>query len=103
METNEELEPLLYITEHAYDRAKERLGWKHSVLDKMAEKALKQGVNHSEAKGTLKKYITKLWFEHKFCNNVKIYGEDIFFFSNNKLITLYRLDNKLIKHLKYIK
>lgn len=93
----------LIITDHAYERAKERLGWKKQALNKMAKLAFDKGVKHKETKGTLNKYIYKLWVSHKFCNNIKIYGEDIFFFSNNTLITVYRLDNKLIKHLKYCK
>ena len=98
------VEPVLaavLITEHAYERAKERLGWKHDVLDRMAEKALNEGVKHGDTKGTLHRYITKLWFEYKHCNNVRIYGENIYFFCGNKLITLYRLEQKLIKHLRY--
>lgn len=89
------------ITDHAYERAKERLGWKREVMDKMASKALNLGIKHKDTKGSLNKYITKLWFEYKSCNNVRIYGENIYFFSGNTLITLYRLDHKLIKHLKY--
>lgn len=90
-------------TTHAYDRAKERLGWKSSVLDKMMLRAFENGVEHKDTKGTLNKYITKLWFEHKKANNVRIYGENIFFFHGNVLITLYRLETKLIKYLKYCK
>jgi len=89
------------VTEHAYEKAKERLNWKGKVLDKMAQKAFDKGIQHKDTKGTLKKYITKLWFNYKHCNNVRIYGENIYFFCGEKLITLYRLDTKLIKHLKY--
>lgn len=91
----------IFITDHAYERARERLGWKHDVLDKMASKALIEGVKHGDTKGTLHRYITKLWFEYKTANNVRIYGENIYFFCDNKLITLYRLEQKLIKHLRY--
>lgn len=88
-------------TEHAYDRAKERLNWKAKVLDKMMQKAYEEGIQHKDTKGSLKRYITKLWFKYKFCNNVRIYGENIYFFCDQKLITLYRLDQKMIKHLQY--
>ena len=90
-------------TDHAYERAKERLGWKRKVLDKMMEKAFFEGIQHKDTKGSLNRYITKLWFDYKFCNNVRIYGENIYFFKDSKLITLYRLDNKMVKHLKYCK
>lgn len=89
------------ITEHAYERAKERLKWKSKVLDKMAEKAFLEGIKHKDTKGSLMRYLTKLWFNYKHCNNVRIYGENIFFFCDNRLITVYQLPNDLRKHVKY--
>ena len=91
----------MIITEHAYKRAKERLKWKNSVLDKMAEIALKEGLRHKDTKGTLRKYIDKLWLKYKNCNNIRIYGENIYIFPGSTLVTIYRLDNKLIKYIKY--
>ena len=88
-------------TEHAYVKAKERMKWKPKVLDKMKQKAFNEGIQHKDTKGTLKKYITKIWFRYKFCNNIRIYGENIYFFCYQKLITLYRLNSKLLKHLQY--
>ena len=93
-------EPVL-ITKHAYDRVKERLGWKSKVLDKMAEKIFLDGIKHKDTKGKLRRYLTKLWFSYKYCNNVRIYGENIFFFCDNRLITVYQLPNNLRKYVKY--
>ncbi|MEM1327365.1 MAG: hypothetical protein AAGI23_15485 [Bacteroidota bacterium] len=90
-------------TDHAYQRAKERLGWKRKTLDRMMSKAFKEGYTHGQTKSKLQKYITKLWFEHKHANNTRIYGEVIYFFSDNVLITLYQLDRKLLKCLKLSK
>ena len=90
-------------TDHAYEKAKERLGWKHNVLNKMMEKAFNEGIKHSDTKGTLNRYITKLWFKYKTANNIRIYGENVYFFCGKKLITIYRLEQKIIKHLKYCK
>jgi len=100
MEQNPMLAAVL-ITEHAFDRAKERLSWNNKVLSKMAEKAFMEGIKHKDTKGTLNRYVTKLWFSYKHCNNVRIYGENIFFFCDNRLITLYQLPNYLRKHVKY--
>ena len=94
-------EYVVSITDHAYDRAKERLSWKHSVLDKMAEKAFLEGVTHKDTKSHLSKYITKIWFQHRTANNVRIYGENIYLFHNNTLITIYQLPNNLRKCVKY--
>lgn len=90
----------IIITQHAYDRAKQRFSWKPDVLDKMAKKAFIEGIQHKELKSKLHKYITKIWFKHRSCNNVRIYGENIFFFSNNILITTYQLPNDLRKYIK---
>lgn len=92
---------VVLITEHAYERAKERLKWKSKVLDKMAEKAFLEGIKHKDTKGSLMRYLTKLWFNYKHCNNVRIYGENIFFFCDNRLITVYQLPNDLRKHVKH--
>lgn len=93
----------IIITDHAYSKAKERLKFKKSTLDKMANKAFLSGIEHKDTKGLLKKFISKKWCMYKICNNVRIYGENIYFFSNNKLITLYRLESKLLKYLSYSK
>jgi hypothetical protein len=93
----------IIVTKHAYERANERLNWNAKVLDKMAEKAYLEGINHKNTKGTLNRYITKIWFAYKQCNNIRIYGENIFFFCDNRLVTLYQLSNDLRKHVKYCK
>jgi len=90
----------IVITEHGYERAKERLNWKPKVLDKMAEKAFMEGIKHKDTKGSLHKYVTKTWFKYRNINNIRIYGENIFFFRDNMLITLYQLPNDLRKHVK---
>lgn len=89
-------------TIHAYIRAWERLKWQPRVLDKMMAKAFNKGYKHSDTKGILKKHITKLWHRYKFVNNIRIYGENIFFFKDKRLITLYRLESKLIKYLQFL-
>ncbi len=87
-------------TNHAYKRAKERLKWKPKVLDRMMVIAFNKGIKHSDTKGNLNKYITNLWSNNKSCNNIRIYGENVYFFCKKKMITIYRLNNKIIKHIK---
>lgn len=55
----------IIITNHAYERAKERLKWNSKVLDKMSEKAFYSGLKHKDVKGSLMRYLTKLWFSYK--------------------------------------
>lgn len=89
------------ITDHAYERAKERLSLNKAALERLAVKALEQGKKHSDTKGQLKKYIDGLWFRHRNANNVRLYGENLFLFVDNTLVTVYQLPNNLRKHMKY--
>lgn len=91
---------VIQISEHAYDRAKDRLSWKPDVLEKMAKRALKEGIKHSDTVGKLKRYISKLFLQYRKANNIRIYGQNIYFFHNNYLLTIYRVPTKLIKYLK---
>ena len=98
-----EIQNSITATQHAYDRARERFSWKPKTLDRMMEKAFESGVKHKDTKSALGKHISRLRKKYPFCNNVRIYGEDIYFFSGHKLITLYRLEQDFLKHLRYIK
>ncbi len=90
-------------TQHAYKRAKERLKWKPKTLDRMMDLAMEKGICHKDTTGRLNKYLFKLWRRNRSVNNIRIYGENVYFFSKNRLITIYRLPTELIKYLKNVK
>lgn len=89
------------ITDHAYDRAKDRFRWKKKTIERMAKRALENGMSHKDTKGSLRKYFSGLWDKNKSANNIRIYGENVYLFSGVTLITLYRIPGSLIKNLKY--
>jgi hypothetical protein len=91
---------IIQITDHAYDRAKERLSLSKDSFCRLATKAYVEGIKAKESKGRLKRYLDKLWFQYKTANNVVIYGENIFFFRENVLITVYQLPHVLRKFIK---
>lgn len=91
------------INEHAYERANERLSLTRESFTKLALKAYEVGINHADAKGRLRKYMDSLWFKYKKANNIKIYGENIFFFKDNVLITVYQVPSDLKKLVKISK
>ena len=93
--------PVVHITDHAYERAKERLSWKTSVLEKMAEKAYNDGICHKDTKGSLNKYVSGVWARYKKANRIRIYGENIYLFCGNSLVTIYQLPQNLRKHVTY--
>jgi hypothetical protein len=85
----------IVITEHAYNRAKERLKWKKATLDRMAYKAYKEGLSHKEVNGRIKNYLEDIYRADTKLNNMRVYGENIFIFTGSRLITIYRLPNDL--------
>lgn len=88
----------MIITDHAYDRAKERCGWNKATLDRMTKKALNYGISHKEITGSLCKWVNNVYLSHCNANNFKIYGEWLFLFKtenqNEFLITIYQIPNK---------
>lgn len=88
-----------WASRHAYERAKERFRWKKKVLDRMLVKAFDEGIEPTQTKGVLKKYLRKRRLEYQMANNTRIYGENVYFFCDRKLITIFRLNNHLLKHL----
>lgn len=74
----------IVITNNAYFAAKERLGFKKAAIERMAVKALMDGINSYETTGKLLKYLEKKQEECVKQNIVyKIYGENVYAFANN--------------------
>ena len=84
-----------HVTKHAIERAKERLGWNADAVSRMAVKAFNEGIQHSETSGRLNKYFTMLYFKETNANNIRIYGEHVFLFCENRLVTVLQLPKDL--------
>lgn len=87
------------ITEHAFDRAKERFRLNQSAFKKLVERAYLQGVRHRDTSGRLKKYLDMLYMKHQTANNIRIYGLIVYLFCNNTLVTVIHLPNDMKKYL----
>lgn len=83
------------ITDHAHDRMKERLGLPKRAHQNAAQRAYTLGKAHGEARGRLKKFLDAEWLNHKTANNPRIYGEHIYFFRDNVLITVFEVPKRL--------
>lgn len=91
---------IIEITNHAFEKGKERLNLKREPFTKMAMEAYQNGKTHAECKGRLKRYADTLWFRYKTCNNLRFYNQVIFFFIDHKLITVYQCPREFHNHLK---
>lgn len=87
---------MVKVTNHAKQRTKDRLGLSKKIADKVALKALENGITHSMAKGNLKSYFDKLYLQYKTANNIRIYNRKVYLFRGNVLITVMNLPNNLI-------
>lgn len=89
----------IIITDHAYERRK-RLGLNKKAFARLAERAYNDGVEHCNTNGRLNKLFTALYFKGTHANSIRIYGEFIYIFQNNILVTVFELNNKYKKYIK---
>lgn len=82
------------ITEHARDRAKERLGLNLRALRRLASSALEHGLGQSDTRGALRRYLDGKAMLHPGCFP-KVYGCHVFIFgTENALITVWELPHE---------
>lgn len=90
------------MSNHATDRMNERCGLNKKSAERLSKLALENGISHSNTSGSLNRYLTKLFFYNKTANNIRIYGEYVYIFCDDILITVMPLDNKYKKIVRNI-
>lgn len=93
----------MVVTNHAKQRAKERCGINKKSTERIANKALENGIKHYECNGCLKKWVDKQYLSYGKANNIRLYGNNAYLFHNEILITILQIPNNLIKNVKQIK
>ena len=81
----------VYLTEHAYDRMKERVGVSRKAADRIGFKAYTDGISKEVVSGRLYRYIASEAKCHNRRNmDIRIYGEMVYCFviEENKAILL---------------
>lgn len=91
------------LSNHSKGRGNERLGLDTKSFEKLATKALEQGIKHSDTTGSLNRFITSLFMNGHKANNIRIYGEFVYLFCNELLITVINLPNQYKAAVKAIK
>lgn len=79
---------------HALDRLAERAGLDRRAAQRMAQRAFERGLRHSEVEGSLRRYLDRLWFDHRKANNIRIYGEFVYLFGGTTLLTVFGFPKK---------
>lgn len=91
------------VAKHATERADERMGLSPEPFRKMAGKAFKDGITHAQANGAFKRYLTRIYLAKRNANNLRVYGEFVYLFHGEILITVYNLPNEFKEVAKKIK
>lgn len=92
------------VTKHARKRLKERMGLPKSSIDRMANKVFESGTKHYETRGILHKWMSEIYLKHGSGNQMRIYGDYLYIFHQNTLITLFPVPSEIKTHLTdYIK
>lgn len=90
----------IIITDHAYERGKQRLGLSKKALERTANFAITEGKTEADVHNVVKKYMIKLKAKHGKANNIRLYGNHIFVFVNMTLLTVFLLPKEQQKYLK---
>jgi len=90
----------LFITEHAFKRLKERCGLNKRGAKSLTSKALRDGVSREDISGNFGDYIDNLYLQYAGTgNNIRVYGMNIFVFSDSRLLTVLHVPKNLIRRL----
>ena len=81
----------VYVTEHAADRTRQRVGLPKRAGEKNAERAFLEGIKHSETSGSLKRFIDGLYLSKGKANNIRIYCGNVYLFVGKDLVTVISL------------
>ena len=90
---------MVTVSKHAKKRLKERCGLNKRSIQRMADKAFIDGVRHSDTRGRLNKWITSLYFYNKTADNIRLYGDKVYIFTGNTLVTVIQIPPKLLKYM----
>lgn len=106
---------IIKVSDHAFNRIKERSGINKKAAQRLAERAYHNGIKHNEVTGSLHKFISGICKKSKTSGtDIRIYGDKAFLFSIKgkfaeeliskdgekiiTLITILQVPNYLIKN-----
>ena len=87
------------VTRHAADRMLERGGLNRKSIQRIANQVYSNGYPIERTKGRLRKWMYKISKSNPSAQNLRIYGDKLYIFSNDVLITVFNIPNNLKKDL----
>lgn len=86
----------IIVTQHAIQRAQERLNWSKEKLHSKLNKIVENEVDIQKYHGRLKRYLKGKINGKKASNHVCLFGDILFFFKDAYLITLFRIPDQYL-------
>lgn len=87
----------MYVTKHAKKRVKERVGVSKTKADKMAKMAIERGVERTQTKGRLRKWVDSQFYKNPHTTEIYIYGDKAYIFIGEGLITVLQIPSDLTR------
>ena len=82
------------VSRHADERTRKRVGIPRSAVKRMAAKAMSEGVTRHDTHGPLRRYLDALYHYNESANNIRVWSEKVWIFSDNTLVTVLDLPRK---------
>lgn len=89
----------IILTQHAIKRAHERLNWNKEKLQSVIIKIIHDQVDIQQFQGRLRRYLKGRINAKSAANYVCLFGDILFFFKDNYLITLFRIPEQYLSEL----
>lgn len=73
--------PYIKVSEHAFDRLRERSGLNRSAANKLVVQAFTKGLKHGETVGRLFKWVSSASRTSRTGSTYRVYGDKLYIFS----------------------
>lgn len=90
------------LTKHAISRMKERCGISKTNAPKIARRAYAKGITHSQTTGNIHKFLDSIYLSQKKGTNMRVYGNAVYVFKRDVLITVISIPDNLLDEVKKI-
>lgn len=87
---------MISVTAHGRERIHERCKIKRKSCDRLAGIAYNKGLTHAETSGSLNGYLASLHSYNGQANNIRLYGDKIYIFCNDVLVTVYNTPKRFM-------
>lgn len=85
------MKTVIEVTDHAFDRLRERSGINRKAAVRLSERAYERGLKHNETNGRLHKYLVSVAYNSNKGACLRLYGDKVFIFNKsskyNEIIT----------------